>query len=441
MWSAASVSPRSARCSAGPHDSRACVRRGRGPARRSRPRRPHRASRARGRVPGRRAWLAARVPAMKSAKLTAKVASAERNREIRAFCRDWRRGELKPDGAGSFLLTESAPAAPTAPAKAIAAELVEACLAQDWLEREGESASPLPCWQGVAAPVSGRRRCVPRAASGERKRRARDRRHVPPSSVERGRKPSRLAQEPQGSEWKPVAHRAAIRGRGTSARRLLVCADEPARNGELVGSRAVGPFAPRRAVKRRRSPRRGDRRQGARHARVDEVGPEIGGILVDICCELKGLEEGREGEWLAAARRQGRAPDRSDPARAPLRADRRRSENAAREARPAPLGQRRLSPDARCVGARTTALPASPDQLRIRGLQPPRLRLRGELCHAVRVESCLTSDTNRRQDAKVLLCSGAIEWKGNRLFARSEGSGACPASTVFGGLYRSCCLR
>ena len=39
-------------------------------------------------------------------------------------------------------------------------------------------------------------------------------------------------------------------------------------------------------------------------------------------------------------------------------------------------------------------------------------------------------------NAKVSLCSGAIEWRGNRLFARSEGSGACPARTnttkVFG---------
>lgn len=76
---------------------------------------------------------------MKSAKLTAKVASADRTREIRALLsRLAEGGELKPDGAGSFLLTESAAAAPTAPAKAIAAKLVEACLAQDWLERHGE---------------------------------------------------------------------------------------------------------------------------------------------------------------------------------------------------------------------------------------------------------------------------------------------------------------
>lgn len=45
---------------------------------------------------------------------------------------------LKRDGAGGFRLTEDTAGAPTAPATAIAAELVEACPAQDWLERHGE---------------------------------------------------------------------------------------------------------------------------------------------------------------------------------------------------------------------------------------------------------------------------------------------------------------
>jgi len=43
------------------------------------------------------------------------------------------------------------------------------------------------------------------------------------------------------------------------------------------------------------------------------VGPEVSGILVDICCELKRLEEA-ESERVAGARWQGRAANRANAA-------------------------------------------------------------------------------------------------------------------------------
>jgi hypothetical protein len=48
------------------------------------------------------------------------------------------------------------------------------------------------------------------------------------------------------------------------------------------------------------------------------VGPEVAGVLVDLL-RAERSRGGGEGEWLAAARRQGRAADRLDAA--PLRLD------------------------------------------------------------------------------------------------------------------------
>lgn len=58
------------------------------------------------------------------------------------------------------------------------------------------------------------------------------------------------------------------------------------------------------------------------HQALCDVGPELAGLLVDVCCELKGLEEAeKEREWLAAARRKSCAADRADQTCAALRLD------------------------------------------------------------------------------------------------------------------------
>jgi hypothetical protein len=82
---------------------------------------------------------------------------------------------------------------------------------------------------------------------------------------------------------------------------------------------------------------------------LDEVGPEIGGILVDICCELKGLEEAEKANgW---PQRAGKVVLQIALTRLArhygLIGDHRKVRRERRGLRQ--LGQRRLSPDARCV--------------------------------------------------------------------------------------------
>jgi hypothetical protein len=68
---------------------------------------------------------------------------------------------------------------------------------------------------------------------------------------------------------------------------------EPAGHLELVCVRAAGPRAARRAVELGRASRRGDCRRWGRRSQE---------ILVDICCELKGLEEAEKANgWPARA--------------------------------------------------------------------------------------------------------------------------------------------
>jgi Domain of unknown function (DUF6456) len=83
------------------------------------------------------------------------------------------------------------------------------------------------------------------------------------------------------------------------------------------------------------------------------VGPEVSGILVDICCELKGLEEAEKTNgWPSRAgkvalqialTRLAKHYGLIAPGRCP------------QEDRPAPLGHRRLPPNPRCLARKELA--------------------------------------------------------------------------------------
>jgi hypothetical protein len=55
------------------------------------------------------------------------------------------------------------------------------------------------------------------------------------------------------------------------------------------------------------------------HQALDAAGPEFGGLLLDVCCFLKGPRGYRTRSGLAGALGQGRVAARARPARAPLR--------------------------------------------------------------------------------------------------------------------------
>src|SRR4029079_929135 len=94
------------------------------------------------------------------------------------------------------------------------------------------------------------------------------------------------------SEFRPLINLLIYRSKlDDTASELAVRPYEPAGNLELVGVDTARPRAAPRAVECRCAPGGGDRRRGKRHARA--YGGRARGLrhLVDICCELKGLEE------------------------------------------------------------------------------------------------------------------------------------------------------
>jgi hypothetical protein len=77
---------------------------------------------------------------MKSSKPVARGNEGERAREIRSLLTKLASGAtLTRDGRHGFRLTAPAANSSAVPEDIVAAKLVEACLAQDWLEREGDA--------------------------------------------------------------------------------------------------------------------------------------------------------------------------------------------------------------------------------------------------------------------------------------------------------------
>ena len=256
---------------------------------------------------------------------------------------------LKRDGERGFRLTAARGSLSAAPGDIVAAKLVEACLAQDWLERDGERlrlSHVGTAWLRRSAAEGDAFRAQHQVrGSGEREIDG-TRRQVLLNEAEsplgwlksrKDRNGSPLLTEPQyeaGERLRADYWFAQMSPRVT-ANWSALAPSERSRRGAPSSAADLRDevIAAKERVMRA----------------LDEVGPEVGSILVDICCELKGLEEAEKANgW---PQRAGKVVLQIALTRLArhygLIGDDRQS--AAREARPAPLGQRRLPPHARCV--------------------------------------------------------------------------------------------
>ncbi len=228
---------------------------------------------------------------MNASRLPTRANAAERIREMRALLTRLAHGAaLRRDGAMGFVLV-AAESSPAPPDKTVAPELVAACRAQDWLERDGERlrlSHVGRAWLRRCAAEGDAFRAQHQVRGGGEREIDGTRRPVLVNEAEsplgwlksrKDRNGSPLLSEPQyeaGERLRADYWFAQISPRVT-ANWSALAPSERARRG-----------APSSAADLR------DEVIAAK-ARVmralDEVGPEIGGILIDICCELKGLEE------------------------------------------------------------------------------------------------------------------------------------------------------
>ncbi len=230
---------------------------------------------------------------MRSAK-AAKGAGSERTREILALLAALAEGaSLAPDGAGAFILAgpEGDTGAAPAPRQTANAELVAACLAQDWL-----------AWERGRLVLShtGGAFLRRQAASQDDPFRAQHQRRVRAEREIAGARRQVLVNEAESPlGW--LKNRKDRNGRPLLSR-------EQVEAGERLGAdywfAAMSPrvtanwsaLAPRGRT-RRSAPSAAPLRDEVIAAKervmraLEAVGPELGGILLDICCELKGLEE------------------------------------------------------------------------------------------------------------------------------------------------------
>ena len=116
-----------------------------------------------------------------------------------------------------------------------------------------------------------------------------------------------LAAPPQGQGRPASHHGAAVRRRRAPGRGLLACAAQPARHRRLVRHR----IEPAHAAARRPEPASRSAitwwRRASAWTGADAVGPELAGILIDVCCHDVGLE--------TAGRTGRRRPQRAGAAR------------------------------------------------------------------------------------------------------------------------------
>ena len=229
---------------------------------------------------------------MKGSKLAAKANAGERAREIRSLLTRLAAGaSLTRDGERGFFLGTGAAHSPATPGDFVAAKLVEACLAQDWLERHGDR---LRLSQAGQAWL---RRC---AAEGDAFRAQHQVRGGGEREIDGTRRPVLLNEAESPLGW--------LKSRKDRNGSPLLTQQQYEAGERLRADYWFAQMSPRvtanwSALAPAERSRRGapssaaDLRDEVIAAKervmraLDEVGPEVGCILVDICCELKGLEE------------------------------------------------------------------------------------------------------------------------------------------------------
>jgi hypothetical protein len=229
---------------------------------------------------------------MKGARLAGKANAAERTREIHALLTRLAHGAmLRRAGARDFVLVEDGMISPAPPGKTVAPELIAACRARDWLERDGDL---------IRLSHAGRawlRRC---ASEGDAFRAQHHLRGPGEREIDGTRRPV-LVNEAES----PLGWLKSRKGRNGEP---LLTEQQYEAGERLRADYWFAEMSPRvtanwSALAPSERSRRGSSSSAAslrdeviaakeRVMRaLDAVGPEVGGTLVDICCELKGLEE------------------------------------------------------------------------------------------------------------------------------------------------------
>jgi hypothetical protein len=198
---------------------------------------------------------------------------------------------LRRAGPRDFVLVEDGANSPAPPERTVAPGLVTACLAQDWLERDGDR---------LLLSHAGRawlRRC---ASEGDAFRAQHQLRAGGEREIDGTRRPVLVNEAESPLGW--------LKSRkGRNGQPLLT--EQQYEAGERLRAdywfAEMSPrvtanwsaLAPSMRSRRGATSSAADLRDEAIAAKervmhaLDAVGPEVGGILVDICCELKGLEE------------------------------------------------------------------------------------------------------------------------------------------------------
>ncbi len=229
---------------------------------------------------------------MRSSKIVARGNAGERAREIRSLLARLAAGAtLTRDGEHGFRLITGTAHSSATPGDFVAVELVEVCLAQDWLERDGERL----CLSHVGR--AWLRRSV---AEGDAFRAQHQVRASGEREIDGTRRPVLLNEAESPLGW--------LKSRKDRNGMPLLTQQQYEAGERLRADYWFAQMSPRvtanwSALAPSDRSRRGapssaaDLRDEVIAAKervmraLDEVGVEVGGILVDICCELKGLEE------------------------------------------------------------------------------------------------------------------------------------------------------